>query len=139
MISEQRMRTMPSGGENSFSPDTCGEIDQHQDAGRLRVLFISGIRGMSGAEIVLARFIENNSDLDAAVLLPRGPLYDYLSKGDARLYRSRGLRELDRRNTKMWPLVFIFRWLISSFEVLRVCWKERPDVIHATHFAAAIY
>jgi glycosyltransferase involved in cell wall biosynthesis len=105
----------------------------------MKVMFVSPVRGMSGAEIVLARFMEQNPDIDTAVILPNGPLYEHLCRAGVRVYRSRGLNQLRRRQNRFWPLLFLGRWFVSSIEILRVCRNERPDVIQANHVSAAIY
>jgi glycosyltransferase involved in cell wall biosynthesis len=105
----------------------------------VRVLFISTMKGMGGAEIILARLLRANPDLEAAILLPKGPLQLQLQQDGHRIHVSRGLGKLYRSRNRLWPLMFILRWLLSGIEIILVCRRERPKIIQASHFAAAIY
>lgn len=105
----------------------------------MKILFISAVDGISGAEIVLLRFLRGQRDLNPVVLLPSGPLHLELSRAGHRVYVSRGLGKLRRNENLFWPLVFVLRWVLSFIEIVRLCKKESPKIIQATHFAAAIY
>jgi glycosyltransferase involved in cell wall biosynthesis len=105
----------------------------------MKILFISGVNGIGGSEIVLLRLLRRPCSFDPVILLPRGPLQMRLAEESHRVYLSRGLGQLLRSRNPFWPFVFLLRWLFSSFEIIRVCRKERPDIVHASHLAAAIY
>ena len=105
----------------------------------MKVVFVSAVKGMSGAEIFLARLIRSNPSLDPVVIAPRGPLQAQLERDDVKVVVSRGLSQLRRRRNPLWPVLFLVRWLISTIEIFRICRKERPDIIQSAHFAAALY
>jgi len=105
----------------------------------IKVLFISNVSKISGAEIVLQRFLRNNENIYPVVLLPKGDLQTILTRENHKVYISRGLGELRRKNNIFWFLVFCGRYIVVFFEILLVSFKERPLVIHANNFTSAIY
>lgn len=78
-------------------------------SGPIKVLFVSNIQRMSGAELVLLDFLDENRDIEAIVLAPSGELLDAAEHRGIRTYRSAGMRELQRENRILWPLDFTRR------------------------------
>ena len=105
---------------------------------RRRILYVSNIVTMSGAEHILVEHLRHTSEA-VHVLAPDGPLIRKLHEHDIPLTRSRFLSELDRGGHRLWPVMGLARWLAATVEITRVGRHWRPHVLVANNFAAGIY
>jgi glycosyltransferase involved in cell wall biosynthesis len=105
-----------------------------------RVLFVSNISNMSGAETVLLDTVEpTSSSVDYLVLAPRGGLLDECRRRGIRTQRSWGLRELERARSWWWPLEFLLVWPVAVLEIAAHALAHRAAIVHVNNFAAGLY
>lgn len=103
-----------------------------------RILFVSNIVTMSGAEHILLEHLQH-SDTTAHVLVPKGQFLSALQNAGIPATRSRSLGELRRDRHRLWALNGALRLLAASIEIRRIAAVWKPDLLVANNFAAGIY
>lgn len=104
-----------------------------------KVLFISHVQDMSGAEINLLRFLSDNNQVNPVIVTSQGKFEQSCRELGLRVYRSYGLGELRRQKKFLWPIVLFTRFIITLFEISRIILREKPDIIQPNNVASLIY
>ncbi|MDD5457197.1 MAG: glycosyltransferase family 4 protein [Candidatus Margulisbacteria bacterium] len=105
----------------------------------IKVLHVSQAREYSGAEIVLANILRHNSFWQASVIVPEGPFSELLNKLGVCTIEAKYLSNIKRKKNFFWPVIFLFKFVLASLEVMRAVKSYKPDIIYANHLSAAPY
>lgn len=106
---------------------------------RPKVLYVGSVRFFSGSELLLVNFLRDNASIDSVLAAPDGPLLARASEMGIRVHRVHSVSELHRRRKPWWVLEFVARAVLAFVEFLILIARERPDMVHANNFAAALY
>lgn len=105
----------------------------------MKVLFVSNIKRISGAELILLDFLRDNRQINPALLAPPDKLFHYAALEGIRVYQNNWFGELRRSEDFLWPLMFLPRLVMSTIRTVIALRKERPDLVDFNNFASAIY
>lgn len=106
---------------------------------RPKVLYISSVRFFSGSEVLLADYLRNNPDIEPLLAAPESHLLRSAFEAGARVHRMASLGELQRKRKPWWPLEFLVRAMSALVRLVALIRRERPQIVHANNFAAALY
>ena len=104
-----------------------------------KVLYVSHIMNYGGAEVVLMNILRNSTRWEGRVILPEGAFAQALRKEGIPVTIARYLVPLERKYRLLWPLKFIFNFVMASIEVLKAIKVYKPDIIHSNHMASMPY
>ncbi len=106
---------------------------------KLRVLFVSNMKGFSGGEIVLERLIQHNQAIESLVILPEGAFARRLSQRGIRVHPTQHIQKLSRGSKKVALLTLLRNVVLGNREVLRLAKHQRIDVVVANGFGLFVY
>ncbi|MBU2510553.1 glycosyltransferase family 4 protein [bacterium] len=106
---------------------------------KVKVLFISHVGHLGGAETVFLRFLAKVKSFTPFVLLPNGDLLEGLEQYGISVYRSRYLSKLNKEQNRFWVIRFCFQFIASLFEIFKEIIQLKPDIVQSNNVYTTVY
>lgn len=104
-----------------------------------KILYISHVNRFSGGEVVLLNLLIGNNLWDSTVFVPGGKFFDLLNSNKVKVIKSKYLSSINRKGNFFWPVLFLFKFIFVTAELMITIKKVSPDIIHSNNLSSTPY